>query len=132
MILINLLPPELRKSASGYNPLVLAAIGEAVVCLLLAAFLGYLHFKKIPDAQGLLADKTAIQTEKTALAQLVLDDDAEIAKHEDTKTKLLELLARKVYWAHTLDDFANLLASNFPGFTMRCLDLSISPAAADR
>ncbi len=132
MILINLLPPELRKSSSGYNPLVLAGVGGAALCLLLAAFFGYIHFKKLPDARALLVEKQDLLTQKTALAQVVLDDEAEIASHEETKAKLLDLLARKVFWAHTLDDFANLLASNFPGFTMRCLDLNISPTADRR
>jgi len=129
MILINLLPPELRKRSTSYNPLAMAFAGGMAACLLLFLFCGWIHFSKIKQAEQIRDDKQTELDTKTAEANKVLAMEAKIAEAEERHNKLRELIGRKVYWAHTLDDFANLLASEFPGFRVRCVDLSIAPGA---
>src|SRR5690348_2905108 len=130
MILINLLPPEMRRRSSSYDPRAAAFAGGLAACLLLFVFCAWVHWGKIREAEGILDAKQAELDTKTAQAQAVLDKEAQIAQLEERQVKLRELLARKVYWAHTLDDFANLLASDFPGFRVRCTDVSITPGGS--
>jgi hypothetical protein len=132
MILINLLPPELRKRSTSYNPLAMAFAGGMAACLLLFLFAAWVHFGKLKQAEQIRDDKTAELETKTAAANKVLEKKAQIALLEERQNKLRELLGRKVYWAHTLDDFANLLASEFPGFHVRCTDLQVTPGAEKR
>jgi hypothetical protein len=132
MILINLLPPELRKRSTTYNPLVLVFIGEMAACLLIFCFCAWVHWGKIKEAEELRDAKQEELDHKTQQAQAVLDKEAQIAELEERQGKLRDLLGRKVYWAHTLDDFANLLSSEFPGFHVRCLGLDITPASDKR
>lgn len=136
MIRINLLPPELRKHAASFNPLVLAGVAEAILCILLLAFGAYLQWVKLPAAQVILDKEIQTKTEKQAKADQVASDEAKIQDFQSRLDELHDLLGRKVYWAHTLDDFTTLLASNFPGgLTVRCLELSVEPstgASADR
>jgi hypothetical protein len=132
MILINLLPPELRKRSTTYNPLVLVFAGEMLVCLLIFCFCCWIHFSKIKQAEALREAKQGELDTKTQTAAAILAKESQIAELEERQGKLRDLLGRKVYWAHTLDDFANLLSSDFPGFRVRCLGLDITPAAAAR
>jgi len=133
MILINLLPPELRKRSTSYNPAALGWVAAMAACFLLFLFCGYVHWKKLPEAERIQEEKQTELDEKTKIAAEVLKKEEEITALKERKDKLNELIGRKVYWAHTLDDFANLLASDFPGgFHVRCLDLNISPGAERR
>jgi hypothetical protein len=118
MILINLLPPELRKRAGGVNPIFLAVIGGAVVNVALLGFWLWLHFMRLPHAEDVLNEKIALLEVRTAEAQVVIDLQAKIAEAKVRRNKIVSLLARKMYWAKTLDDFANLLTGKFgfPGF----------------
>jgi len=131
MIKINLLPPELRKRTSSINPMMLLVAAEVAVCVLALLFGIYLAWVKIPQAQALSDSKDAELAQKTTAAAEVTANQGKIAEFQETQTKLHTLLGKKVYWAHTLDDFVTLLASNFPGgFTVRCLALTISPSGA--
>lgn len=132
MILINLLPPELRKRSTAYNPLVLAGVAGGAACLLLLLLCAFVQFGAIPAAERLRDDKTTELAEKTALADVVRAKETLIADHQNALAILRGLLAKKVYWAHALDDFANLLATNFAGYTVRCLDLNIAPGTAKK
>src|SRR4051812_18347737 len=133
MILINLLPPELRKRSTTYNPLVLAFVGEMAVCLLIFCFCAWIHWGKIKEAERIRNAKQDELDAKSQQAQAVLEKETKIAEFQERLDKLHDLLGRKVYWAHTLDDFANLLASDFPGgFRVRCLGLDITPAGGDK
>lgn len=129
MIKINLLPPELRKRSASFEPLQLLGIAEALLIILLLLFGAYVQWVKIPAAQKILDEKQQERDQKQAKAQEVQDKLAEISEHQATVEELRSLLSRKVYWAHTLDDFCTLLASNFPeNSQVRCTDFSIAPS----
>ncbi|MBA3707923.1 MAG: hypothetical protein H0W83_03770 [Planctomycetes bacterium] len=132
MILINLLPPELRKSASGINPIVVTIAAGASVCLLLLCFLGWIRFVKIPGAQKINDQKQAELITVREQADQVEQIRAQITEHLARRDALLNQLGKKVYWAHTLDDFVNLLGGNWPGFAVRCLDLTTAPIGGER
>jgi hypothetical protein len=132
MILINLLPPELRKSGGGVNPVVVSIAAGASVCLLLFCFFAWVSWVKIPAARKLLAEKAEVLRVKTEEAERVEAMRAQIAEFEALRTALLTQLSKKVYWAHTLDDFATLLAGDWQGYHVRCLELSAMPASGDR
>jgi hypothetical protein len=131
MIKINLLPPELRKRTTSINPMVLLVAAEVAVCILALLFGAYVSWVKIPQAQVISDKKDQELIDKTAQAASVIETQGKITAYQETQTQLHALLDKKVYWAHTLDDFVTLLASNFPGgFTVRCLGLTITPLAA--
>ncbi|MBA2482631.1 MAG: hypothetical protein H0V44_18365 [Planctomycetes bacterium] len=132
MILINLLPPELRKSGGGVNPLVVTAAAGVSICLLLFCFFAWISWVKVPAAKRLLADKQDELVRKREEAEKVEAIRAQIVEFEARRTALLTQLGKKVYWAHTLDDFATLLAGDWKGFNVRCLDLSAMPTGGDR
>src|SRR5947209_5213367 len=105
MILINLLPPELRKRSTSYNPAALGFSAALAACLLLFLFCGWVHWKKLPEAVRIQEEKNDELTDKTAKAAIVQANEAKIAELKERKDKLQELIGRKVYWAHALDDF---------------------------
>lgn len=136
MILINLLPPELRKARrSGVNPVWLAAAAGLLICLGLAGTWAWIRYSRIPAAEQQLAELDTKLQEATAKADQVLKVEQEITAFETLYTKLTGLITRKVFWARTLDDFANLLSQkhdsrwSMEGYDVRCTSLTITAGA---
>ena len=137
MILINLLPPELRRSrSSGVNPVVLAAAAGIAIVLGLASTWAWVEFGRIRIAETLLAQRDVELVEATARADKVKAIDLQITQFEKLHQTITRLITRKVFWARTLDDFANLLAQTGDnrwtreGYEVRCTGLTIAPAVA--
>jgi hypothetical protein len=135
MILINLLPPELRRSrSSGVNPVMLAAAAGVAIVLGLAGTWAWIEFGRIRTAQELLAQREMELIDATARAEKVKAIDQQIAAFEKLHQTITGLITRKVFWARTLDDFANLLAQHgdnvwtMGGYEVRCTSLTIAPA----
>ncbi len=134
MILINLLPPELRKRAGGdISPVFIAAVGGGLLNIVMLCTWAYLKYKVLPDLAKQLDEKTEILTAKTAAAELVSAKQAKISEFEERRNVIVALLGRKVYWAQTLDEFANQLTMSgdtapwtVPGFDVRVQALEIS------
>lgn len=136
MILINLLPPELRKARrTGVNPVWLAAAAGLLIVLSLAGTWAWIRYSRIPAAEQQLADLDIKLQEATARAEVVRKLEQEITAFEQLYTKLTGLITRKVFWARTLDDFANLLSQkrdsrwSMEGYDVRCTSLTISAAS---
>ena len=129
MILINLLPPEMRKrAATGISPVFASAIGGGLlVVLALAGFL-WLQFVRLPNAERILGERTTELAEKTAKANEVLALEAQIIEYEKRRDDILALINRKVYWARTIDEFANLLNGQWSveGFRVSVQDLAFA------
>ena len=139
MILINLLPPELRRSrSSGINPVVLAAAAGIVIVLAAAATWAWIEFSRIRAAEELLAKREQELVVATAAADKVKAIDQQISQFEKLHQTITSLITRKVFWARTLDDFASLLAQHGDnrwtreGYEVRCTGLTIAPAARRR
>ena len=136
MILINLLPPELRRSrSSGVNPVLLAAAAGVAIVLGLAGTWAWIEFGRIRAAQDLLAQRELDLIDATARADKVKAVDQQIADFEKLHQTITGLITHKVFWARTLDDFANLLAQSGDnrwtreGYEVRCTSLSITPTS---
>lgn len=137
MILINLLPPELRRSRrSGVNPVILAAAAGVVIVLGLAGTWAWVEFSRVKAATATLAQLDTDLLAATARADKVRAIDKEIAAAEALHGTITRLITRKVFWARTLDDFCNLLAQQGEnrwtreGYEVRCTGLTIAPVAA--
>jgi hypothetical protein len=132
MILINLLPPELRKRQGGVSPAFISIVAGGGTCLLLLLLWLYLIWIRIPNADRLIADKTAELATKTAQAEEVLKIERQIAEALDRREQIVGMMNRKVYWARTFDEFATLLNGPFtvPNFDVRCQEITISESAA--
>ncbi len=129
MILINLLPPELRRRSSGVSPVFASLVGGGVGCLLLVILYAWVGHC-ITEAKAKLDADQADLTAKTALANEVRQMEKQIEDNKLRRNKFYSLLAKKVYWAHALDDFSNLLNGPWvmPGFDVRCQSLEITEA----
>jgi hypothetical protein len=132
MILINLLPPELRRRQSGVSPMFVSVVAGGGVCLLLLVIFAYVQFIRIPSSEALLSDKKAELVEKTKKAAEVLELEKQIADANERRQKIVGLMLRKVYWAKTIDEFVTLLNGPWTaqGFDVRCLDLTVNEGAA--
>jgi hypothetical protein len=132
MILINLLPPELRRRQGGVSPMFISITAGGGACLLLLILWLYIIVIRIPNADRLIVEKTQELKEKTVKADEVLKIEAQIKEAQDRREQIVGLMLSKVYWARTLDEFATMLNGPFtvPGFDVRCQDLTISEAAA--
>ena len=132
MILINLLPPEMRKRAGGVSPVFLSVVAGGGSCLLLLLLWLYIIFIRIPNADSLIAENTTVLAQKTVEADKVLAIEKQIKEAEDRRDQIVGLMLRKVYWARALDDFATLLNGPFTveGFDVRCQEINISQTAA--
>lgn len=132
MILINLLPPELRRRHSGVSPAFISVVAGGGMCLLLLVVFFYVQFIRIPSSQALLKEKEAELVEKTKKANEVLELEKQIADAKDRHQKIVGLMLKKVYWARTIDEFTTLLNGpwNAQGFDVRCLDLTVNEGAA--
>jgi hypothetical protein len=130
MILINLLPPELRRRSSGVSPVFASLVGGGVFCVLLFILYAWVQFHCIPEAKIKLDADLADLTAKTAIANEVRNMEKQIEENKLRRNKFYSLLAKKVYWARTIDDFASLLNGPWvlPGFDVRCQSLEINEA----
>ena len=131
MLLINLLPPELRKKRGGtdFNPIVLAVAASFALSLAPAGTWAWLKFSRIPASEAALAELQTTLEAKTAEAAAVEQLRAQIDEFKRHRDLVVGLLAQKVYWARTLDEFANALAGPWPSFEVCCTDVQIQPAA---
>lgn len=140
MILINLLPPELRKRHGGnISPVFIAAVGGGVLNLVLLVSWAYLKFKVLPNLEDERANKEVVLAEKTDAADRVTAKKAEILEYEERRNYIVSLLNRKVYWARTLDEFANQLTGaaetpswTVPGFDVRVQELAINELGGEK
>lgn len=132
MILINLLPPELRKRHGGVSPTFISVVAGGGTCALLLLLWLYISWIRIPNADRLIVDKTSELQVKTAQAEEVLALERKIAEAKDRYDQIVGMMTRKVYWARTIDEFATLLNGPFtiPNFDVRCQGLTISESAA--
>lgn len=132
MILINLLPPELRRRQSGVSPMFISVVAGGGACLLLLVIYLYVQFVRIPASQAFLEAKKQELEEKTKLANEVLELEKQIDEARERRQKIVGLMLRKVYWARTIDEFATLLNGPWltPGFDVRCLNLAVNEGAA--
>lgn len=132
MILINLLPPELRKRQGGVSPTFISVVAGGGACVLLLLLWLYLIWIRIPNADRLIAEKTEELQVKTAQAEEVLALERKIAEAKDRYEQIVGMMIKKVYWARTIDEFATLLNGPFtiPNFDVRCQSLSITESAA--
>ncbi len=131
MILINLLPPELRKRHGGLSPAFLSVVAGGGACLLLALLWLYLLWIRIPNAERVIADKNADLAAKTVQAEAVLKIEREITEAKDRYDQIVGMMTKKVYWARTIDEFATLLNGPYtiPNFDVRCQEITISESA---
>lgn len=135
MIIINLLPPELRKRKTEFqfNPMMGGGVAGAVVCVL--ALCVFLWLKaRVAESTLILEEKTATLAEKTAQAQAVTEREALIAAFENRRDTIFGLLGRKMYWARTIDEFAKQIAGEWtqPGFQVSSGDLTITDLPTEK
>jgi hypothetical protein len=132
MILINLLPPELRKRQGGVSPTFISAVAGGGMCALLLLLWLYLTWIRIPNADRLIAAKTAELKTKTAQAEEVLKLEKQITEAKDRYDQIVGMMTKKVYWARTFDEFSTLLNGPFtiPNFDVRCQEITISESSA--
>jgi hypothetical protein len=136
MILINLLPVELRRRHSAVNPVFLGLVGAGVLCLTLGLFYIWLTVE-IRNAQVIKKDAEDELIKVTAAADEVRTLEKTIDDHKRRLAQSSALLDHKVFWAHTLDDFVTMLNGPWKtpsAFDIRCTDLSITEGggAGDR
>jgi hypothetical protein len=135
MILINLLPPELRKRKTDFhfNPIMAGAVVGLALSIL--AVLGFFWLKsEVTASTRLLVTKKAELTKKTAEAAVVTEKKGQIAKFENRRDALAKLLGAKMYWARTLDEWATMVTGDWSqaGFTVSAKNLTISQVAVPR
>lgn len=136
MILINLLPPEMRKKQGNTNPLVYAIAACYLVALVPVGTWVWLKYSRLPNAEQVLTERNDELTAKTAEAAAVEALESQIAEFEAHRNQVTSLLAKKVYWAKAIDEFVNHLdapgGNPWQGFEVSCTELTIQPAAAAR
>lgn len=134
MILINLLPPEMRKKHGDTNPLVYAIAACYIAALIPVGTWAWLKYDRMPHAAQVLEETNADLEQKTAMAAQVEALEAEITEFQTHRDMIVGLLARKIFWAHTIDDFANHLDGPggvpWKGFEVCCTELTIQPMSA--
>nr|MBA2521720.1 hypothetical protein [Solirubrobacterales bacterium] len=112
-------------------------VGGGLLNLVLLGTWAYLKFKVLPDLEKQRDDKTELLAKKTTDAERVSAKEAQITEFQDRRNLIVALLGRKVYWARTLDEFANQLtgagdtpAWTVPGFDVRVQSLDIAELGA--
>lgn len=137
MILINLLPPELRKARrNGVNPVILAAAAGVLIVLGVAATWAWVRYDRIKVAEQRIVELDAELAIATAKAEEVKKAEAEIVNFIKLHETITGLITKKMFWARTLDDFCNMLLQtngnewSMPGYEVRCNALSIAPGPA--
>ena len=111
LIIINVLPPEYRRRDIGVNPITLSIAGAVVVNLIVALLWAYIALVSIPHAEKVRQEREATKADYTAKAKLVDEKLKKIQDQKNVKAVLDNLLNKKVYWAKTLDGFANMLSA---------------------
>lgn len=141
MIRINLLPPELRKRqrSTAINPSVFGLLVGILVSLAAAGFWGYVQYVRIPHAEEQVAQREKQFKKVKRQADEVRELETEVQSFLARVRSLRELIDRKVRWAGTLSDFADLLGRDYwvdetgervPGLQVSCLGLSVSQTRA--
>ncbi len=132
MILINLLPPELRKRQGGVSPMFISVVAGGGACVLLLLLWTYVILIRIPNADRVILAKTEELKTKTTQAEEVLNLEKQITDAKDRYDQIVGMMTKKVYWARTIDEFATLLNGPFtiPDFDVRCQDITINESAA--
>ena len=132
MIIINLLPPEMRKKHGDTNPLVYAIVACYIAAFIPVGTWAWLKYDRMPHANQVLADTNTDLEQRTAAAAEVEALEAQIAEFQAHRDMIVGLLARKIFWAHTVDDFANHLDGPggvpWKGFEVCCTELTILPS----
>lgn len=137
MILINLLPPELRrrKAEFQFNPMMAGAAGGLVAVLLMVGVFFWVK-GRLEIANQTLDQRNEDLAMKTAQAAAVAEREALIAAFESRRDTLFGLLGRKMYWARTIDEFSKQLTGewNESGFRVSAGDLTVSelPSTGER
>ena len=136
MILINLLPPEMRKKQGNVNPLVYGIAACYLAALIPVGTWAWLKYSRLPYATQELERVNLDLEQKTAEASAVEALEGQIAEFEAHRDEVVGLLARKVYWARTINDFANHLdgpdGTPWKGFDVCCTELTIQPVNIPR
>lgn len=136
MILINLLPPEMRKKQGTVNPLVYGIAACYLVALIPVGTWAWLKYSRLPNAVQELERVGLDLEQKTAEAAAVEELEGQIAEFEAHRNEVVGLLARKVYWARTINDFANHLdgpdGTPWKGFDVCCTEFTIQPVSLPR
>ena len=131
MILINLLPPEMRKKHGDANPLVYAIAACYIAALIPVGTWAWLKYDRMPHAAQVLVETNDDLAQKTAMAAEVEALESQIAEFQTHRDMIVGLLAKKIFWAHTIDDFANHLdgpgGTPWKGFEVSCTELTIAP-----
>jgi len=127
MILINLLPPELRKRKVQlqFNPMLLAL----AACLLVVVGMlgGYLWLKqRRVAAEHMLVQKQLDLETVTKLADEVRKKQVEIDLFQKRHDYILSLIGQKMFWAKTIDDFATFLNQPFEGYQVCVQNLAVT------
>ncbi len=132
MILINLLPPELRKKRGKANPILYAVAACWIACLLPALAWSYVKFDRLPKSQQALDDANAELVVATKQAEDVAKMEQDIAAAEAQFNTIEALVGQKMYWAPIVDEFANHLTNTalWDGFEVCCTDFSIQSGQA--
>ncbi|NRA39312.1 MAG: hypothetical protein HRU15_14295 [Planctomycetes bacterium] len=112
MIIINVLPPEYRRRDIGINPITLSIAGAAFVNVIILMLWAYIQFLSIPAALDEKVIATADRDRWKIEAEKVKKVDEQITKAEKRFGELADLLNKKVYWAKTLSDFINIIATD--------------------
>ena len=97
MILINLLPPELRKRQGGLSPLFLSLVVGGGSCVLLSLLWLYILLVRIPNADRVFAAKEIELADKTIQAAEVLVIEAKITEAKDRYEQIVGMMNKKVY-----------------------------------
>jgi len=127
VILINLLPPELRKRRGGVSPVFLSIVVGGAANAAAIGFWVWIAYFRIPAAQQLQAKLTQDELDKGKQAAVVTAMEQEIVNNQARRDTIVGLTARKVYWARTMDDFAQTMDGpwiNQSGFEVCISDLS--------
>lgn len=131
MILINLLPPELRKKDRHSDPVVIGLVAAVAASLIPVGLWAWIHYGRLPNAERVLGEEKVVLEQRTTEANAVEKERAQIKQFEVHRDMVVGLLARKVFWARTLDEFIDhLVGPGWQGFEICCTDLQIAPIAA--
>jgi hypothetical protein len=130
MILINLLPPELRKRSTGINPVLVSVVAGSMAALLLLGFGYHVRFNRIPEANKQIARLKVEIKDAEKRVEGIKKKRSEIAQIKAQAQIVQSLIARKQYWARTIDEFLNMMTVewNKTGYDVCAADISFAPS----